>query len=565
MNIDHDELLAELLESCLQRVRAGQPADLESVIVRHPQLATDLRELWAAAVLAEEFAIGDDTLDGPFASACEPTTVRVPLHESHLPRPFGDYLLLEELGRGGMGVVYRAHQQSLDRTVALKMILRNDLASSVDVARFRAEAESAARLQHPHIVPVYEVGEIDRQPYFSMQLIEGTTLARHLFAGPLPGPAAAELLLPVCQAIAAAHRGGVLHRDLKPSNILIDEAGRPYVSDFGLAKRVSTSSVENRQMAALTQTGAILGTPEYMAPEQAAGNRGEIGTATDVYSLGTMLYAMLTGRPPFQSASPVDTVLMVLEQEPLPPRLINPQADPDLEMIVLKCLQKPADLRYPTADALTADLRAYLANEPIAARSSQFTQILTRAFRETHHAVVLENWGLLWIWHSLVLLVLCLLTNLMQWQEVTSRLPYLGMWTVGLSAWAAIFWRIRRRAGPITFVERQIAHVWAGSMIASTLLYGVEWILELPVLALSPVLPLITGTVFLVKAGVLSGRFYLEAAAIYLTALLMAGIRHSDLPDFGLAVFGVVSAATFFFPGLKYYRQSRRTAGKKGS
>ncbi len=370
---------------------------------------------------------------------------------------------------------------------------------------------------------------------------------------------AAQLLLPVCRAIGEAHRQGLLHRDLKPSNILIDRTGHPFVSDFGLAKRVTVdkSDGDEQTRSLLTHSGAIVGTPGYMAPEQAAGNRGEVGRATDVYGLGALLYATLTGRAPFQSASPVDTVLQVLEQDPLPPRLLNPGVDADLEMIALRCLQKPSELRYATADELADDLERFLANEPVAARSSRLDQVLTRAFRETHHAVVLENWGVLWMWHSLVLIVLCVVTNAFQWKGITARLPYVGLWTIGLGVWAVIFWNLRRRSGPITFVERQIAHIWAGSVICSTLLFGIEALLDLPVLTLSPVLGLVSGMVFLVKAGILSGAFYIQAAALFATAGVMALWSRTGLPPLGISLFGIVSAACFFVPGLKYYRQQR--------
>jgi serine/threonine-protein kinase len=463
-----------------------------------------------------------------------------------------------------MGVVYRARQKSLDRIVALKMILRGDHASSADIARFRAEAESAAQLHHPHIVNVYEVGDIDGRPYFSMKLVEGTTLAKRLADGPLPSRQAAEMLAPVCRAIADAHRRGVLHRDLKPSNILIDAEGRTYVTDFGLAKRIthesSPTETDATRDASLTMTGAILGTPGYMAPEQAAGRRAEITAATDIYALGAILYAMLTGRPPFQAASAVDTVLMVREQDPLPPRMLNPKADHDLEMICLKCLQKPADLRYVTADALADDLEAFLKSEPISARSTQLTQIISLAFRETHHAAVLENWGLLWMWHSLIVLLICLTTNWMHYLGIQSRWPYATMWSVGSIAWAFIFWELRRRSGPITFVERQIAHVWAGSVGSSIFLYGLEWIMNLPVLTLSPVLALIAGNVFFAKAGILSGKFYVQGVALYVTSVLMAIMQRSPSTDFGLSLLGVVLGGCFFLPGLKYHRQRVQTA-----
>lgn len=574
---DRDEQLAQILEQLLSQLQAGTLPEIDAVVRQHPDLAVELRELWATMQIADNLA-ELSRHDPP-----EPTVVwgmpAASAHHSH--RVFGDYELLDEIGRGGMGVVYKAHQKSLDRVVALKMILRGDLASEADVIRFRTEAEAAARLNHPHIVPVYEVGEHAGRPYFSMQLIEGTTLARRLADGPLPSRQAAELLVPICRAVAAAHRQGVLHRDLKPSNILIDTEGRTYVTDFGLAKRIERSRGEGFELKtdptssadlqssilnsqpSLTNSGAILGTPGYMAPEQAAGQRGEVGTATDVYSLGAVLYAMLTGRPPFQGPSPVDTVLMVLEQDPLPPRMLNPKADADLEMIALKCLQKPVDLRYFDADALADDLTAYLQNEPISARSSHFTQVITRAFRETHHAAVLENWGLLWMWHSLVVLLLCVITNGMQFRDIVERWPYVTLWSFGVGTWALIFWELRRRSGPITFVERQIAHVWAGSTITSTLLFFLEWQLNFPALALSPVLALIAGNVFLAKAGILSGKFYVQAAAMYFTAFVMAGLQLTSW-NFGITIFGLTLGLCFFLPGWKYYRLVRQvTRGER--
>jgi serine/threonine-protein kinase len=254
-------------------------------------------------------------------------------------------------------------------------------------------------------------------------------------------------------------------------------------------------------------------------------------------------------------------MIQVLEQEAAPPRLLNPDIDTDLEMIAMKCLQKPIDLRYNTAGLLADDLQAFLNNEPVSARSSQFSQVLSRAFRETHHAVVLENWGLLWMWHSLVLVVLCLLTNWLQASGFDTPWPYLWVWGAGAGLWALIFWNLRKRAGPVTFVERQIAHVWAGSMAGSTLLYVIEPILGLETLRLSPILGLLTGAVFLVKAGILSGHFYVQAAILFASAPLMAWIQQhaaqTNTLDYSISLFGLLSGASFFFPGLKYHRQRR--------
>jgi serine/threonine-protein kinase len=290
-----------------------------------------------------------------------------------------------------------------------------------------------------------------------------------------------------------------------------------------------------------------------MAPEQAAGNRGEIGPASDVYSLGTVLYAMLTGRPPFQAANAVDTVLMVLEQEPLPPRLVNAKADRDLELISLKALQKPPELRYRSALAMAEDLESYLRGETISARSGGFNEVIARVFRETHHATVLRNWGLLWMWHSVVLLVICLLTNFLFRTGEQNRWLYLLLWGGGFAIWAPIFWALRYRTGPVTAIERQIAHLWGGSVIASVMLFGIESLLNQPVLKLSPVLALISANVFFVKAGMLSGKFYFQAFALFITSALMA-----YWPAYGHAIFGIVSAACFFIPGLLYYRERLR-------
>jgi len=547
-----DEQLAAIVNELIDNLQTGGEPDVDAAARRHPELAGELRSLWGAMLLAHR--LGDATSRGDTPDAAPIRSVDInrndSSHDDALPRSFGEYELLSELGRGGMGIVYQARQPRLDRIVALKMLRAGAGANSAETVRFRQEAISAARLDHPHVVPVYEVGETQGRPYFSMQYVAGTTLAERLAAGPIPAREAAMILLPICEAVHAAHMQGVLHRDLKPSNILIDQEGRPLVTDFGLAKRIEDDS-------SLTHTGAILGTPTYMAPEQAAGSRGRIGPASDVYSLGAILYQMLTGRPPLQGATAMETVLLVLEQEPLPPRLLNPRADAALEMITLRCLQKPPDLRYMSAKALADDLRAFLHDEPVTARSGRFGHIVARWFSETHHAVVLENWGLLWMWHSAVLLLISFATDTMRWQQVTSPLPYAALWIAAMSAWALIFWTLRRRSGPVTFIERQIAHIWAGSIVTIALLFPIELLLGLPTLTLSPVLGLASGSVFLIKAGMLSGRFYVQAAALYACAPAMALLARYDLP-FGISLFGVVAAACFFFPGLKYYRQAKR-------
>jgi eukaryotic-like serine/threonine-protein kinase len=279
---------------------------------------------------------------------------------SHV-RYFGDYEIIREIARGGMGVVFEARQASLNRKVALKMILAGQLANETDVKRFYTEAEAAASLDHPGIVPIFEVGQHEGQHYFSMGFVEGQSLSQRLAEKPLPPREAANLMQRVSETIEFAHRRGVIHRDLKPSNILLDQDGNPRVTDFGLAKRVHADS-------GLTGSGQIMGTPSYMPPEQAGGKRGDVGPAADVYALGATLYSLVTGRPPFQAATPMDTVLQVVTAEPVSPRRLNPAVPRDLETVCLKCLEKDPKRRYKSARMLADELNRFLSGEPIVAR-----------------------------------------------------------------------------------------------------------------------------------------------------------------------------------------------------
>jgi serine/threonine protein kinase/WD40 repeat protein len=283
---------------------------------------------------------------------------RLPFHGG---KRFGDYEIIEEIAHGGMGVVYRARQTKLNRIVALKMILAGRLASPSDIQRFYAEAEAAAQLEHPGIVPIHEVGQYHGQHFFSMGFVDGQSLADRLQSGPLVPHEAARLVQLIATAIAFAHEHGVIHRDLKPANVLLDKSGMPKVSDFGLAKKLESSS-------GLTYTGAVLGTPSYMPPEQASGATELVGPPADVYSLGAILYSLLTGRPPFQAASVVDTLLQVLGNEPVAPRHLNPKIPRDVEIICLKCLQKTIANRYHSARELADDLGRFLDGRPIQAR-----------------------------------------------------------------------------------------------------------------------------------------------------------------------------------------------------
>jgi TolB-like protein/tRNA A-37 threonylcarbamoyl transferase component Bud32 len=295
-----------------------------------------------------------------------------------LSMDFGDYELLEQIGRGGQGVVFRARQKSLNRTVALKVINLGQWSSKAHVKRFRREAEAAASLDHAGIVPIHEVGERDGTCYFSMKFVEGGQLDEVVRSAtadssrgeraPMSIRQAVELIAKVARTVHYAHEHGILHRDIKPGNILLDAKGEPHLTDFGLARLLETES-------SVTQTLDVLGTPSYMAPEQAVGNNAAVSSATDVYGLGAVLYQLLAGQPPFAGGTTYETIKLLLDTEPRQPRLLNPRIDRDLSTICLKCLEKDPKRRYPSALALAEDLERWLKHEPIRARH---TGVFTR-------------------------------------------------------------------------------------------------------------------------------------------------------------------------------------------
>src|SRR5438309_4339397 len=300
-----------------------------------------------------------DELSPPNANP--PPDNKTTTHVAGMLGELGDYELLEEVGRGGQGVVFRARQKSLNRTVALKVISLGQWASKAHLKRFRLEAEAAARLEHPGIVPIHEVGERDGQCYFSMKFIEGGQLDEVVRREPMPIRDAAELISKVARTVHYAHEHGILHRDIKPGNILQDAKGEPHLTDFGLARLVESEST-------VTRTMEVMGTPSYMAPEQAVGNNAAISSATDVYGLGAVFYQLLTGHPPFAGGTTYETIKLVLDTEPRQPRLWNPKIDRDLSTICLKCLEKDPERRYSSALALAEDLEHWLKHEPIRAR-----------------------------------------------------------------------------------------------------------------------------------------------------------------------------------------------------
>jgi WD40 repeat protein len=369
-----EELVLELIQGeMLLRQELGQPPLPAEYQKRFPEHGPRLERLFAlhrvlfdssgapSGAAASTPAQGGETWEtGLAAEAASPGPGR-PVRKGRVGECVAGYELLEELGQGGMGVVYRAHQKSLQRVVALKMILAGAHAGADELARFRAEAEAVARLQHPHIVQIHEVGEYQSHAYFSLEYVDGGTLAQRLVSAPLSARQAAELIETLARAIHYAHLQGIVHRDLKPSNVLLAQDGVAKIADFGLAKRVGGEGGQ-------TLSGSVLGTPCYMAPEQAEGRGRDVGPATDVYALGAILYEVLTGRPPFRGETVLETLEQVRGQDPVPPRRLRARLPLDLETICLTCLRKEPGRRYASALALAEDLHRFLAGEPIRAR-----------------------------------------------------------------------------------------------------------------------------------------------------------------------------------------------------
>jgi WD40 repeat protein len=399
--LDREQRLNQVLAAYLEAIEGGEVPDRQALLAREPDLAGDLAVFFAnqdrlarfaSSLRAERNQDGTNgerhSLENPggivptilaYPSSSDGQAAEPAADEPFEPGPaettgqrvryFGDYELLNAIAEGGMGVVYRARQVSLNRILALKMVRAGRFATAEDLMRFRLEAEAAAHLDHPNIVPIYEVGAHEGHHYFSMKLIGGGNLAQAVASGQWSVASnetclkAAELIATLARTVHHAHQRGILHRDLKPSNILIDGQGQPHITDFGLAKRV-----ENPEAQGLTSSGSIVGTPSYMAPEQAEGRREVVTTAADIHALGAILYELLTGGPPFRSDSVLETLRLVREREPARLGSINPRIPRDLETIVLKCLEKRPQARYPSAEALAADLDRWLTGRPILAR-----------------------------------------------------------------------------------------------------------------------------------------------------------------------------------------------------
>jgi serine/threonine-protein kinase len=345
---DHPRV-QELLDELVDR-----EATPEEVCCACPELLPVVRERWRQICRARA------ELDAILPISPHETSPMMPPEELSLPQIPG-YEVEDVLGHGGMGVVFRARHVRLGRLVALKMTLAGSYAGARERERFRCEAEAVAALRHANIVQIYDVGDCAGRPYFTMELLDGGSLAQRLTGTPQPARQAAALLATLADAMNAAHQGRIVHRDLKPANILFTPEGTPKVTDFGLARRLEGGT-------GLTVSGVLLGTPSYMAPEQARGQSRAVGPAVDIYALGAILYELLTGRPPFRAETPAETVRQVVDQEPVPPARLNAKVPRDLETVCLKCLQKEPNGRYASAAALGDDLRRFEQGRPIRAR-----------------------------------------------------------------------------------------------------------------------------------------------------------------------------------------------------
>jgi tRNA A-37 threonylcarbamoyl transferase component Bud32 len=395
-----------IIAAYLEAEAAGQVPNRADILAGHPDVVGELKAFFADHDAMKNLARQASTLApvreeaGPAEAVTLATTQPSANMVGSRIRYVGDYELIEEIARGGMGVVYKAAQTSLNRIVALKMMLSAELASTEDVQRFQREARAVANLDHPNIVPIFEVNEHEGRQYFSMKFIAGESLGqmsrKAKWTDKEKNEQAAKLMATIARAVHHAHERGILHRDLKPGNILLDADGQPHVTDFGLAKQFD---LPNSSGDMATRTGAIVGTPAYMAPEQASGQKGAVTTSADVYGLGAILYELLTGRPPFQGGTVMDTLLQVTQQEPRRPRSIAPGVAADLETICLKCLAKEPTKRYASALALAEDLERWTRGEPITARPVSIGERIVKWCRRNPSVAILIVVLICWLFN----------------------------------------------------------------------------------------------------------------------------------------------------------------------
>ena len=539
-----DAACEAVIAAYLEAVAAGGRPDRAPLLAAHPELATELRDFFnshdqlfelgswwrggagangAAAPAAElTNSLSSAPLDDGFDAAA-PTFIDLP-----------DYEMLAEIARGGMGVVYKARQRSLNRLVAVKMILQARLAGESDRQRFKTEAAAAARLKHSNIVVIHEVGEHAGQPYFSMEYVAGESLAAITRRGLLPPQQAARYVMQIARAIQCAHDNGVLHRDVKPSNVLIDAADQARVTDFGLAKQIDGGDQ-------LTLSGQLLGTPSYMAPEQIAGPASAIGPACDIYGIGALLYELITGQPPFRGASSVETLLEALESNPRLPRHLNPNVPRQLEMIALKCLERNPSDRYASASAVADDLARFLEGDSISISSPKLLDRVVRTLERSHYDREFHAWSLMLLhiaWIAVATHALVALNRALNLPH-----PHLGILAIRLTEGAAmgiVLWRLRRdwyppRGAP----ARQLWSLWIGYMTGSLVLLATGYLTTPPgsefnELLLYPPMAVLGSLAFIMLGSSYWGYCYVMGGAFLALALAMTVWLPAAPLEFGL-------------------------------
>jgi serine/threonine-protein kinase len=527
---------------------AERPARLRQLLL----LDMHYRRRCGGRPTAEEYAARFPGEDAVIRDALAPPA---PADAAPEPQPrwptIPGYELLERVPGGGMGVVWKARQKGLGRVIALKMIRDVEIATPEDLRRFRDEYRTGGQLDHANIVPVYEVGEHHGHPFFTMKLIEGSSLEERIRQSPLPPREAARLLAAVARAVQHAHERHVIHRDLKPANILLDAAGEPHVIDFGLAKVAGGEPGR-------TVSGAILGTPSYMAPEQAAGRSKDVSAATDVYGLGAVLYGMLTGHPPFQAATVDETLAQVIAGAPAPPQWVNGAIDAELQTICLVCLAKnPADRYYATAGELADDLDRYLAGEPIRVRPANAWHQLSRALRRVGVlAPDFQPWSVVCLASAPVVLA----TQLAVQALFRARQPLWAVWAAFAFQWLVgllLIWRYPGARGRLSYLAGTSVLQWLGTGAASLLLLPLTCPPGGParaaeVLPWYPPLALLLGLTYFIQGRLYWGEHYLVSVLFLALAILLW-----LLPAWAPLIFGVCYAPYLVYHGLVFRRLGR--------
>ena len=505
--LDFESVMAEYLE----RIEAGESPDPAAYLRTYPQYADDLRTF-----LQNHHWLGEPSGVDPADS----------MADSLVGQTVGTYTIESEIARGGMGVVYRAHQAGLDRRVALKLISSGVLASREERQRFRIEAEAAAKLQHPSIVAIHEIGSWQGHEFFSMALVEGPTLQQLIDDCPCEVNRSIRLVIDIARAVAFAHREGILHRDLKPDNILMSDDDRPLLTDFGLAKWHKDGTL-------LTRTGQVLGTPHYMSPEQAAG-RSEITTQSDVYSLGAILYALLVGKPPHAGVSAAEVLRSVLQDDPPPPRSIVKDLPATLENICLKAIQKEASQRYGSADDFADDLQCFVDGNPVTADQSGMMGQVARELRRDQHQSFFVEWsrslamigGIIFVAHVAIFLL-----HTWEWPRVISFwIPRIAMFT----AIAGVIYRGKgRHLTPRTVAERPIYSIWLGYLGSLTAINFLTIVDVVPVSAVFPITSVLSGFGFLAMSGHIWGVSALLGAGFLIVGAIMPWLGSAATIVFG--------------------------------